>query len=219
MDREHLFVSRLSHAITVAGKCAAVFAAASFAFFFAPLLMVRGDGTAPVATHLATAIIDFTGGLIGVSSEEALLPVVVFWSLVVFAAGLLIALPFATPADQAAWPWALGVVVVVMGAASFLIRSHERRDAVVDERALVVEFVRHDAEVMRAVGGSGEADLVGYTQAQNEPATYEVAVYGTKTLYAIVEVAQSSPSPAFRLLCTTPLSWGQRDAAKRPCEQ
>ena len=219
---DHPFISRISHAITVAGKWAAVFGVALFVFFFATILMVRGDGTAPAVTHLSNAVIEFTGDLLGVSPEKAVISAAVIWSLVVFAVGGVMSLLFAAPAsirtDQAAWPWSLGIVVIVMGAVMFLIRTHAPRDTVVDERALAVEFVSHNADVMRAVGGEGEASLLGYSQAQGEPATYEIAVYGTNTLYAIVEVSGNSPTPKFRLVCTTPLSPGQRDPSKHPCE-
>jgi hypothetical protein len=84
---------------------------------------------------------------------------------------------------------------------------------------LAVEFARHNAEVMRAAGGKADVSLLAYTQAQNEPATYEIAVYGTKTLYAIVAVTGSSAVPKFRLVCTTLLSIRERDLSKHPCEQ
>jgi hypothetical protein len=84
---------------------------------------------------------------------------------------------------------------------------------------LALEFVSHNAEVMQAAGGEAEVDLIGYSQSKGEPAMYEIAVYGTKKLYAFVEASSGAPTPKFRLLCTTPLGYGERDPAKGPCEQ
>jgi hypothetical protein len=221
--QEHPFISRVSHAIAIAGKCAGVFALVLLAFLFVTLLMVRGDGTAPAVTHFSVAVLAYTVEFLGVPSEGALFSVVVFWSLASFAVGFVFSLVLSRTesisTDQAAWPWSLGILVIVLGAASFLIGIHEPRVVPVDERALAVEFVANNAEVMRAAGGNGDVDLVGYSQTQGEPATYELAVYGAKTLYAFVEVLQSAPAPKFRLLCTTPLAYGQRDPSKHPCEQ
>jgi hypothetical protein len=148
---------------------------------------------------------------------------VVCWALVVFAVCFLIdwmfSSPQATSADPAAWSWAIGILVIFIGAVTFLIRAHQPRATVVDERALAVEFVRNNAEVMQAAGGNGEVSLLGYSQTQNEPAMYEVAVYGAQTLHVFVEASQSAAEPEFRLLCTTPLAYGDRDASKHPCEQ
>lgn len=216
-------ISRLSHSISVAGKFALAGAAVLFMFLFATILMVGGDGTAPAVTHISVAAMEFTAELVGVPAERAMLATVIVWSLVVFAVGWLFALVFrgdeSIPTGEATLPWSLGIVVIVSGAVLFLVRNHQNREEPVDERALAVEFVRSNGEVMQAAGGSGEVDLLGFSQSKNEPATYEVAVYGARTVYAFVEATESLPAPKFKLLCMTPLSYIQRDPSKPPCEQ
>lgn len=220
---EHPFISRVNHSISLSGKIALAFAVALFVLLFGAMFMVGGDGTAPAVTHVSMGVMDFTAELVGVPLEQAMIATVAFWSLVVFVAGFVLALMFSggrsISTDQSAWLWSLGIVAVALGAASFLIRNHQAKETVVDERALVLEFVGHNAEVMQAASGKAEVDLLGYSQSKNEPAIYEVAVYGPKTLYAFVKALPGSPAPTFTLLCTTPLGYSERDPAKDPCEQ
>lgn len=219
----HPLTSRVSHSVAFGGKCAIFFAPIFFVFLVATTFMVGGDGTAPSVAHLSAAILSFTVKLLGVSFEGAIAPVVLFWSLVVFAVTFLYALFFyaaqVTPDDQKGRYWTFGVIVVVIGAVVLLVRNHLNEDASVREKALALEFVRNNQEILQAVGGNGRVDLVSYTKAQNGPSTYDIGVYGTRTFYAIVEVSASSQVPTFKLLCTTSLYIGQRDPFKHPCQQ
>jgi hypothetical protein len=166
--QEHPFISRVSHAVIIAGKCAGVFALVLLAFLYATFLMVRGDGTAPAVTHFSAAVLAYTIEFLSLRPEGAFFLVVVFWALVIFAVGFVFSLVFSgnesVPTDQGAWRWSLGIVVIVMGGAALLIGAYESREVPFQDRALAVEFVRNNAVVMQAVGGYGDVDFIGYTK-------------------------------------------------------
>lgn len=223
----HPLISRVSHSVAFGGKCAFIFAPIFFVFLFATILMVGGDGSAPQVTHLSAAILGFSVKLLGVSFEGSIVPVVLFWSLAVFVVAFLYALlsykASALPAQHLAGRrgsyWTFGIIAVVVAVVVLLIRNNQNEAASIREKALALEFVRNNTEIMREVGGGGRVDLVAYTKASNKPAIYDIGVHGTKTLYAIVEASRGSPMPTFKLVCTTPLYVGQRDPFKSPCQQ
>ena len=185
--------------------------------------MVRGDGTAPGVTYLSANIIGLPVKLLGLPFEGAIAPAVLFWSLLVFGIAFLYAL--VSSARQAAPDigkplyWPIVVVVFVIGAVVVLIQGHRSETASVNEKALALEFVRTNSEVLQMVGGEAKIDLVSYTKSQGKPIVYDISVRGNRTLYAIVEVSGATTAPTFKLLCVTPLYMGQRDPFKHPCEQ
>lgn len=214
-------LSRLAHAIGFAGKCAALFAPPFLVFLFAAILMV-GDGTAPAVTHLAAYIIGLPVKLLGLSFEGAIGPAVVFWSMGVFVLGFLYAWTSSAnrpvPEVRDAWRRPVVVACCLIGAVVLLIQNHRGEKAAVAEKAMALDFVRNNSEIMRMVGGQGRVDLVSYTRSQGKPNVYDIGVYGSSTLYAIVEPAGGTPA-AFRLLCVTPLYMGQRAPFRHPCDQ
>ena len=185
--------------------------------------MVRGDGTAPGVTYLSANIIGLPVKLLGLSSEGAIAPAVLFWSLLVF--GLAFLYAFVSSAAQPTsdigtpWYWPIVVVAFAIGAAIVLVQGHRSETASVNEKALALEFVRTNLKVLQMVGGEAQVNLVSYTKSQGKSIVYDIGVYGRRTLYAIVEVSGATPAPTFKLLCVTPLYMGQRDPFKHPCEQ
>lgn len=219
----HPLLQRLRYSISFGGKCAFIFAPALFVFLFATILMVGGDGRAPGVTHLSANIIGLPVKLLGLPFEGAIAPAVLFWSLLVFGVAFLYAL--VTSTGQAApdmgkpWYWPIVVVVFVIGAVVVLIQGHRSETSSVNEKALALEFVRTNSEVLQMVGGEAKIDLVSYTKSQGKPIVYDIGVRGNRTLYAIVEASGATMAPTFKLLCVTPLYMGQRDPFKHPCEQ
>lgn len=214
-------------ALATAGKCAIIFAPVFFLFLVATIFMVGGDGTAPGITHLSAAIVGLTTKLLGISTNGAAIPVVLFWSLAVFVVVFLYAMRFRSVApttdhnvgDQQNKYWAVFSIFAFVAAVLLLIRSHQIESASVGEKQQVLEFIKQNVAVMREVGGKGNVDLVSYTTASNAPITYDISVRGTKTIYAIVEASKGSKGPTFTLVCTTHLYLGQRDPLKHPCKQ
>ena len=199
-----------------------MFAPVFFVFLFATILMV-GDGTAPAVTHLSANLIGFTVKLLGLSFEGAIVPAVLFWSLVVFGVGFLYAFVTTTnrpiPQSRKAGYWPIVVLAVVVMAVILLVQNHQSEAASVREKALALEFVRNNSEVMQMVGGQGRVNLATTRKSRGKPTIYDIGVYGTNRLYAIVEATSGNPVPVFRLVCVTPISMGGRDPFKHPCEQ
>ena len=94
------------------------------------------------------------------------------------------------------------------------------------ERNRVLHFVESHPDVRKAAGEKIKVLLSSETRSKSGPlaARYDVAVTGTETFegagtfYAVVGADRATPA-SFTLLCTTPLSPGQRDSSKGPCEQ
>lgn len=185
--------------------------------------MVGGDGTAPGVTHLSANIIGLPVKLLGLPFEGAIAPAVLFWSLLVFGVAFIYALAFSTrqptPDVGKPWYWPIVVIAFVIGAVVVLIQGRRSETASVNEKALALEFVRTNSEVLQMVGGEAQVSLVSYTKSQGKPIIYDISVRGQRTLYAIVEAPGVTTTPTFKLLCVTPLYMGQRDPFKHPCEQ
>lgn len=216
-------IARLRYSISFGGKCASIFAPVLFVFLFATILMVRGDGTAPGVTNLSANIIGLPIKLLGLPSEGAITPAVLFWTLLVFGGAFLYA--FGSSASKPVqdfgkpWYWPIVVVVAVIGAVIVLIQGGQSESASIHEKALALEFVRTNSKVLELVGGEPKVDLVSYTKSQGKLLFYDISVRGHRTLYAIVEPSRATRVPTFKLLCVTPLYMGQREAFKHPCEQ
>lgn len=214
-------------AFSIAGKCAIIFAPIFFFFLSTTILMVGGDGTAPGVTHLSTAILGNTVKFLGIASEGAIFPAVLFWSLVVYVFAFLYATIFARiPTDNekntkehiSIKSAALSITAFVAAALSLIV-GHQNKINAEDEKKLALDFVKQYESVMQEVGGNGKVDLVSYSKANNGSVNfYDIGVYGTKTIYAIVEPPKSGSSN-FTLVCTTPINMGQRDPFKHPCKQ
>lgn len=218
-------LSRTLKAFATAGKCAVIFAPIFFLFLFSSILMVGGDGTAPAVTHLSAAIVGKTAKLLGIASEGAVFFVVLFWSLLVYVFAFLYAIMFpGIPSDndqkteiQKSIKLAvLSIVAFVAGSLS-LIAGNQNKSNAEDEKKRALDFVKQNETVMQEVGGNGKLSLVSYTTARNGAVTYDIGVYGTKTIYAIVVASRNSGTSNFTLACTTPLHVGQRDPVK-PCK-
>jgi hypothetical protein len=185
--------------------------------------MVGGDGRAPGVTHLSANIIGLPVKLLGLPFEGAIAPAVLFWSLLVFGVAFIYALAFSprqpTPDIGKPWYWPIVVVALVFGAVVVLIQGRRNEAASVNEKALALEFVRTNLEVLQMVGGEAQVSLVSYRKSQGKPIIYDISVRGQRTLYAIVEPLGVTTTPTFKLLCVTPLYMGQRDPFKHPCEQ
>ncbi|QOL49362.1 hypothetical protein [Massilia litorea] len=217
---------RTLKAFAAAGKCAVIFAPIFFLFLFSTILMVGGDGTAPGVTHLSAAILGNTAKLLGIASEGAVFFVVLFWSLVVYVFAFLYATMFPgnlndndqkTESQKSSKVAVLSIVAFVAGSLS-LIAGNQNKINAEDEKRRALDFVKQNETVMQEVGGNGKVDLVSYTTARNGSVTYDIGVYGTKTIYAIVVASRNSGTSNFTLACTTPLYMGQRDPFK-PCKQ
>ena len=217
---------RTLKAFATASKCAVIFALIFFLFLFSTILMVRGDGTAPVVTHLSAAILGNTAKLLGIASEGAVFFVVLFWSLVVYMFAFLYATMFPgiltdndqKTENQKSIKVAVLSIVAFFAGSLILIAGNQNKMNAEDEKSLALDFVKQNKTVMQEVGGNGKVDLVSYTTARNGSVTYDIGVHGTKTIYAIVVASKNSGTSRFTLACTTPLYIGQRDRFK-PCKQ
>jgi hypothetical protein len=216
---------RTLKAFATAAKCAVIFAPIFFLFLFSTILMVGGDGTAPGVTHLSAAILGDTAKLLGIASEGAVFFVVLFWSLVVYVLAFLYATMFPriltdndqkTQSQKSIKVAVLSIAAFVAGSLS-LIAANQNKINAEDEKRRALDFVKQNETVMQEVGGNGKVGLVSYTTARNGSVTYDIGVYGTKTIYAIVVASRNSGTSSFTLACTTPLYMGQRDPFK-PCK-
>jgi amino acid transporter len=221
------FTPRVCNALAAAGTCALVFAPVFFVALSGIMLMVRGDGSAPAIARVAAAIVSFTVALLGVAFEGAIVPVVLFWSLVVFVTVFLGRLLVRGRAgheqrDRVGRDKAVAFVAVIIFLVGtvLLMRSILDGRTSVDERKLVVEFVKRNAEVLQQAGENARVHIATHSVSRgHDPVTYEIAVIGKKRIYAVVEASRDSRRPTFTLLCLTPVSIGQRDPTKPRCEQ
>lgn len=218
-----LLLQRLLYSISFGGKCAFIFAPVLSVFLFTTMLMVGGDGRAPGVTHFSASIVALPGKLLGMPSHHVSVSPVLFWSLVVFGVSFLYALvnsagKIAKDGDRS-WCWPIIVVVFVIWAMIGLIQGVRSQTAFVNEKELVLEFVRTNSEVLQMVGGKPKTDIVVYKRGRGRTISYEIGVEGNITLYAIVEVSGTTMAPTFKLMCMTPIRIGQRDSFKHPCEQ
>jgi hypothetical protein len=185
--------------------------------------MVGGDGKAPGVTHLSANIIGLPVKLLGLPFEGAIAPAVLFWSLLVFGVAFISALASSpkqsTPETEEPRYWPIVVVAFVIGAVGVLIQEHRSEAASVSAKAMALEFVRTNTEILQMVGGEAQVSLVSYRKSQGKPIIYDISVSGQRTLYAIVEGPRGTTKPTVKLLCVTPLYMGQRDPFKHPCEQ
>jgi hypothetical protein len=89
------------------------------------------------------------------------------------------------------------------------------------EALQVVDFVKNDKDVVRAVGSIKGVGLESYTKKPGEllPSRYIVSVGGDKSGYAVVDVSRTSGDTKFTLACVAHLSLGRRDPFKDVCKQ
>jgi uncharacterized protein YceK len=91
------------------------------------------------------------------------------------------------------------------------------------EQGLVVDFIRHNDEILRASGGIKQLYARPHLTTENRviPNRYEAGVIGNdeRTIYAIVRVSNVPNENRFTLECITRLSWGNRQTRKDVCEQ
>jgi hypothetical protein len=100
----------------------------------------------------------------------------------------------------------------------------QRKDgeaALRSESQVVEAFVASEPTVLNAIGPPQRTSIVTSTvvREQSLPSRYEVAAYGTSTIYAIVDVARSGSQRRLRLVCTTPIYSGQREVFADPCKR
>lgn len=169
----------------------------------------RSVRKAPSVTYLSANIIGLPIKLLGLPSEGAIAPAVLFWSLLVFGGAFLYAFgtsdrepaqDFATP-----WHWPIIVVASVIGAVIVLVQGSQSESASVNEKALALEFVRTNAKVIEMVGGEAKVDLVSYRKSQGKLVFYDISVRGNRTLYAIVEPSRSTRVPSSSM--SSPPPW------------
>ena len=111
-------------------------------------------------------------------------------------------------------------VLVIAGVVLWLNKRGNDQDLQA-EIIRVEEFTRVNETVRAAAGEPLTTSVNSYTIDLSAPlpTTYDVRVTGSKTVYAIVEVDRKSRPSQFKLLCTTPLYTGKREAFKSPCAQ
>jgi|SoiMethySBSTD1v2_1073268.scaffolds.fasta_scaffold182295_2 hypothetical protein len=102
-----------------------------------------------------------------------------------------------------------------------LVSPAQARAMINLERGLVVDFVRNQADVMRAVGAGFGADVGSYTleHIQLLPSRYEVTVKGEGVAFAIVDVSRNAGKAEFTLACVTRKSLWEREVFTDPCKQ
>ncbi len=90
-----------------------------------------------------------------------------------------------------------------------------------DEQQLALDFVTHNDQLIKLVGGQVKAVPASSTTYSNDSkrARYEFSIVGSRSLFAIVEVNRSSGKPALVLACVTTLSLGHREASREACSQ
>lgn len=215
-------IARIQHSIWFGGKCALFFAPTFLVFLFATILMAQGNGTAPGIAHFSERLIRLPINMLGLSSNGAIAPAVLFWSLWVFGGAFLFALFFrgdqAGSDVDASWSKSIIVVVAIAGAVIVLIQGHRYERAVKKERADVLEFVRTNAEVRRAVGGEARVNIASSTQRKDGPNVYEVHVwYGESAILAVVETPARDHSVALEIACLKSIPGHHSNPFDRAC--
>jgi hypothetical protein len=176
---------------------------------------------------LTGVIAQYTVILLGIPFEGALVPVAIFWSLVVY----VVIVVHGTTSQQGGEAAAttlradealLGSLAMLAFCAGvvYLISERLAEIGAQNRQALVLDFVKHNETVMREVDGNGKVNLVAHGgERDGSLMHYEISVTGTmKTIYAIVDVSTKGGKSQFTLRCTTPLYMGQRDPFN-PCAQ
>lgn len=89
------------------------------------------------------------------------------------------------------------------------------------EWGLVMDFVKHNPDVIRAVGAIQGVGRESSTMKPGEivPSRYIASVGGDSSTYAVIDVSRISGNAKFSLACLTHLSLGQRDPFKDVCKQ
>ena len=102
-----------------------------------------------------------------------------------------------------------------------LIHPADAPRLIAAEQVLVVEFVKHQPDVISAVGVVQGASLSHYTVPQDHrlPSQYEVTVTGNKVIFAIVDVSRDASKAHFKLACVARTSFWHRDPFADPCKQ
>ncbi len=143
-------------------------------------------------------------------------------------AGAALAIQARTPGDErrklrAAGGFVAGasLLLLLLLVAAYWQKRQENADDLKIEKVRVEDFVRSSAEVRASVGDQLTVSIASifYGDSEPLPVHYDVAVTGTKTIFAIVEINRQQGQPHFILKCTTPLHSGQRDPHKSPCAQ
>lgn len=103
----------------------------------------------------------------------------------------------------------------------FLIHPADAPQLIATEHARVVELVKNQREVIRAVGVVRDVSSGSYTVPHDHllPSRYEVVVKGDKTVFAIVDVSRDASKAEFKLACLVRTPIGHRDPFKDPCKQ
>ncbi|MBY0270642.1 MAG: hypothetical protein K2X06_12280 [Burkholderiales bacterium] len=101
-----------------------------------------------------------------------------------------------------------------------LIHPSEAPRVIAVEIRQVVEYVKNQPEVVRAVGHLQGASVATFTVEQDHllPSQYEVNVKGDQLVFAIVDVVRESSSVEFKLACVTRTSFVHRDPFRNPCK-
>jgi hypothetical protein len=102
-----------------------------------------------------------------------------------------------------------------------LIHPSEAPRLIAAEQPRVVEYVKNQPEVVRAVGQVKGASVATFSVPQDHvlPSQYEVNVQGNELVFAIVDVVREPSAIEFKLVCVTRTSFWHRDAFKDPCKQ
>jgi hypothetical protein len=110
------------------------------------------------------------------------------------------------------------LVLVLIGLGLWLKKQSNDEDLRI-EKADIEEFVKGNAAARAAAGEPFRVSISSYSIGRDGPlpTTYDVSVMGPQTIYAIVTVDRKTKPATFKLLCTTPLSIGQRETSKGPC--
>lgn len=86
-------------------------------------------------------------------------------------------------------------------------------------QARAMKFARTQKQVIDLVGENAQTSVMSVQPQKGTPVMYDIQVYGSRTAYAIVNVARSADQVSFTLACVTELHVSQRDRSKHPCER
>jgi len=103
------------------------------------------------------------------------------------------------------WRFSIPTFFALVGAIAAVVGAWwNYRQELQDEWQLAVEFVRSDRAVTEMVGDEPRAQLAWTRRENSSPTAYAVAVSGTTTVYAVVEVSRTwLGNPEFTLACVT----------------
>jgi hypothetical protein len=113
----------------------------------------------------------------------------------------------------------VAVLLCMLLALALWGRRQDEEASLRAEAKVVEAFVAADMTVAGIVGMPTRTSIVTSSSGREDsrPVRYEVAAYGTTTVYAIVGVVRSGSQRQLRLICTTPISMGHRQSGTDPC--